>query len=163
MTQIKGTFEGCGEAPAPLKLNEVFISRADSTLNTARSRAVTVNVSLQSIRCLFSLTNGPERTKGQGFLCYFSCISLTQLLPFSPSSSSPSLSISFFCPITKNKVSLPSSSVCCRRKPIYCGFLSDLGTPQWGLCMGGVTAANHTQRRTNKNSKMLCAAGQWAR
>lgn len=46
MTQIKGTFEGCGEAPAPLKLNEVFISHADSTLNTARSRAVTVNVSL---------------------------------------------------------------------------------------------------------------------
>lgn len=75
MTQIKGTFEGCVEAPAPLKLNEVFISRADSTLNTARSRAVTVNVSLQSIRCLFSLASGPERTKGQTFSCYFSCIS----------------------------------------------------------------------------------------
>lgn len=72
MTQIKGTFEGCGEAPAPLKLNEVFISRADSTLNTARSRAVTVNVSLQSIRCLFSLANGPESTKGQTFSCPFS-------------------------------------------------------------------------------------------
>lgn len=83
MTQIKGTFEGCGEAPAPLKLNEVFISHADSTLNTARSRAVTVNVSLQSIRCLFSLANGPERTKGQTFSCYFSCISLTQSLHFS--------------------------------------------------------------------------------
>lgn len=83
MTQIKGTFEGCGEAPAPLKLNEVFISHADSTLNTARSRAVTVNVSLQSIRCLFSLANGPERTKGQTFSCYFSCISLAQSLPFS--------------------------------------------------------------------------------
>lgn len=83
MTQIKGTFEGCGEAPAPLKLNEVFISRADSTLNTARSRAVTVNVSLQSICCLFSLANGPERTKGQSFSCYFSCIALTQSLPFS--------------------------------------------------------------------------------
>lgn len=83
MTQIKGTFEGCGEAPAPLKLNEVFISHADSTLNTARSRAVTVNVSLQSIRCLFSLANGPERTKGQSFSCYFSCISLTQSFHFS--------------------------------------------------------------------------------
>lgn len=83
MTQIKGTFEGCGEAPAPLKLNEVFISHADSTLNTARSRAVTVNVSLQSIRCLFSLANGPERTKGQTFSCYFSCISLAKSLPFS--------------------------------------------------------------------------------
>lgn len=83
MTQIKGTFEGCVEAPAPLKLNEVFISRADSTLNTARSRAVTVNVSLQSIRCLFSLASGPERTKGQTFSCYFSCISLVH----SPSSS----------------------------------------------------------------------------
>lgn len=83
MTQIKGTFEGCGEAPAPLKLNEVFISHADSTLNTARSRAVTVNVSLQSIRCLFSLANGPERTKGQTFSCYFSCISLAKPLPSS--------------------------------------------------------------------------------
>lgn len=83
MTQIKGTFEGCGEAPAPLKLNEVFISHADSTLNTARSRAVTVNVSLQSIRCLFSLANGPEKTKGQTFSCYFSCIALTQSLHFS--------------------------------------------------------------------------------
>lgn len=83
MTQIKGTFEGCGEAPAPLKLNEVFISHADSTLNTARSRAVTVNVSLRSIGCLFSLTNGLERTKGQTFSCYFSCNSLTQSLHFS--------------------------------------------------------------------------------
>lgn len=83
MTQIKGTFEGCGEAPAPLKLNEVFISHADSTLNTARSRAVTVNVSLRSIHCLFSLTNGPERTKGQTFSCYFSCTSLGQSLHFS--------------------------------------------------------------------------------
>lgn len=83
MTQIKGTFEGCGEAPAPLKLNEVFISHADSTLNTARSRAVTVNVSLQSICCLFSLTNGPERTKGQTFSCYFPCISLAQSPHFS--------------------------------------------------------------------------------
>lgn len=72
MTQIKGTFEGCREAPAPLKLNEVFISRADSTLNTGRSRAVTVNVSLQSICCLFSLASGPERTKGQTFSCFFS-------------------------------------------------------------------------------------------
>lgn len=63
MTQIKGTFEGCGEAPAPLKLNEVFISHADSTLSTARSRAVTVNVSLRSICCLFSLANGPEGEK----------------------------------------------------------------------------------------------------
>lgn len=71
MTQIKGTFEGCGEAPAPLKLNEVFISRADSTLNTARSRAVTVNVSLQSTGCLFSLANGPERTKGHTFFTLF--------------------------------------------------------------------------------------------
>ena len=96
MTQIKGTFEGCGEAPAPLKLNEVFISHADSTLNTARSRAVTVNVSLQSIRCLFSLANGPERTKGQTFSCYFSCISLAQSLPFL----TPDFffSISYFCP-----------------------------------------------------------------
>lgn len=83
MTQIKGTFEGCGEAPAPLKLNEVFISHADSTLNTARSRAVTVNVSLQSICCLFSLANGPERTKGQTFSCYFSCIPFAQSLDFS--------------------------------------------------------------------------------
>lgn len=83
MTQIKGTFEGCGEAPAPLKLNEVFISHADSTLNTARSRAVTVNVSLRSIGCLFSLANGPERTKGQTFSCYFSCNSLTQSFHFS--------------------------------------------------------------------------------
>lgn len=83
MTQIKGTFEGCREAPAPLKLNEVFISHADSTLNTARSRAVTVNVSLQSICCLFSLANGPERTKGQTFSCYFSCIPLAQSLHFS--------------------------------------------------------------------------------
>lgn len=83
MTQIKGTFEGCREAPAPLKLNEVFISHADSTLNTARSRAVTVNVSLQSIRCLFSLTKGPERTKGLTFSCYFSCISFAQSLHFS--------------------------------------------------------------------------------
>lgn len=35
-----------GEVPAPLKLNEVFISRADSALNSHRSRAVTVHVSL---------------------------------------------------------------------------------------------------------------------
>lgn len=83
MTQIKGTFEGCGEAPAPLKLNEVFISHADSTLNTARSRAVTVNVSLQSIGCLFSHSSGPEKTKGQTFPCYFSCIAMTQSLHFS--------------------------------------------------------------------------------
>lgn len=44
MTQIKRAFEGCREAPAPLKLNEVFISHADSTLSSNRSRAVTVNV-----------------------------------------------------------------------------------------------------------------------
>lgn len=63
MTQIKGTFEGCSEAPAPLKLNEVFISHADSILSTARSRAVTVNVSFQSICCLFRIANGPGRRK----------------------------------------------------------------------------------------------------
>lgn len=83
MTQIKGTFEGCREAPAPLKLNEVFISHADSTLNTARSRAVTVNVSLQSTGCLFSHSNGPEKTKGKTFPCYFSCIAMTHSLHFS--------------------------------------------------------------------------------
>lgn len=44
MTQIKEAFEGCREAPAPLKLNEVFISHADSTLRAGTSRAVTVNV-----------------------------------------------------------------------------------------------------------------------
>ena len=39
MTQIKGTSEGWrGEAPAPLKLNEVLISRANRDLNCARSR-----------------------------------------------------------------------------------------------------------------------------
>lgn len=65
MTQIKGTFEGCREAPAPLKLNEVFISHADSILSTARSRAVTVNVSLRSSRSLFCLTSGPRRPPPQ--------------------------------------------------------------------------------------------------
>lgn len=129
MTQIKGTFEGCVEAPAPLKLNEVFISRADSTLNTARSRAVTVNVSLQSIRCLFSLASGPERTKGQTFSCYFSCISLVH----SPSSSYLVFPPSVFLPVifvhTNHAKSSPPSSLFClsgRRKPVYCGFSLDL-------------------------------------
>lgn len=129
MTQIKGTFEGCGEAPAPLKLNEVFISHADSTLNTARSRAVTVNVSLQSIRCLFSLANGPERTKGQTFSCYFSCISLAQSLPFSHLISPRLLFLSLMSHHP------PPSSLSClssRRKPTYCGFLLDLEATQRG-------------------------------
>lgn len=90
MTQIKGTFEGWGEAQAPLKLNEVFISHADSTLNTARSRAVTVNVALQSIHCLFSLPTGPEKTKGHTFSCYFfPCIALTHFTFFTPGLLSP--------------------------------------------------------------------------
>ena len=98
MTQIKGTFEGCGEAPAPLKLNEVFISHADSTLNTARSRAVTVNVSFQRIRCLFSLANGSERTKRtEFFTLFFMHLSRPGLSVFSHLIFFP---LSYFCPIT---------------------------------------------------------------
>lgn len=128
MTQIKGTFEGCVEAPAPLKLNEVFISRADSTLNTARSRAVTVNVSLQSIRCLFSLASGPERTKGQTFSCYFSCISLVQPPSFSqPPPPHLLFYLLFLSTQTMQTLPPPSSlSHLSRRKSVYCGFLLDL-------------------------------------
>lgn len=55
MTQIKEAFEGCCEALAPLKLNEVFIRHADSTLHAGTSRAVTVNVlPLKHAPCLFS-------------------------------------------------------------------------------------------------------------
>lgn len=67
MTQIQDIFEGCREALAPLKLNEVFISRADSTLNTDRSRAVADNVSSQSLCCLFSLTIGPIKNQRTAF------------------------------------------------------------------------------------------------
>lgn len=137
MTQIKGTFEGCGEAPAPLKLNEVFISHADSTLNTARSRAVTVNVSLRSICCLFSLANGPEEKKktpedslfhaifprmATAHSLHFSHLVLPRLL----------LTIFYFCTITPRCRRLnasPLRSPSClssRRKPVYCGFLLDL-------------------------------------
>lgn len=137
MTQIKGTFEGCGEAPAPLKLNEVFISHADSTLNTARSRAVTVNVSLQSIRCLFSLANGPERTKGQTFSCYFSCISLAQSLHFSHLEFPQSYLLLLYHHPPAKKSSPPTargapSRLSSGRKPVYCGFLLDLEATQRG-------------------------------
>lgn len=136
MTQIKGTFEGCGEAPAPLKLNEVFISHADSTLNTARSRAVTVNVSLQSIRCLFSLANGPERTKGQTFSCYFSRISPAQPPHFSHLVFPRLLFLSLtFAPSPATQTPrrrAPPSCLSSRRKPVYCGFLLDLEATQRG-------------------------------
>lgn len=60
-----------GEAPAPLKLNEVFISRADSALNSHRSRPVTVNVSLSpmllSLSVCLALPVGMKKTK-VGFL-----------------------------------------------------------------------------------------------
>lgn len=75
MTQIKGVSSGgCGGAAEglqrggaePLKLNEVFIRRADSTLNTGTSRAVTVNVSLRSLGCLLSLAGGgPQGEQGK--------------------------------------------------------------------------------------------------
>lgn len=136
MTQIKGTFEGCGEAPAPLKLNEVFISHADSTLNTARSRAVTVNVSLQSICCLFSLANGPERTRGQTFSCYFSCIPPVQSLHFSHLVF-PRLLFSLYYflyhhPPPKPLTTKLPSCLCSRGKPLCCGFLLDLEATQRG-------------------------------
>ena len=112
MTQIQDTFEGCGEAPAPLKLNEVFISRADSTLNAARSRAVTVNVSLQSIRCLFSPANGPERTKGRAFSCYFPCFPLAR----SPPPHTWSSLVCFFLSLTL--VLLPAAQMPHHRAPL---------------------------------------------
>lgn len=138
MTQIKGTFEGCGEAPAPLKLNEVFISHADSTLNTARSRAVTVNVSLRSICCLFSLASGPEgKKKKHQRTVFFMLFFHAWLLP-TPSISHTWCSLVFFLqfltfvPSHHRRRRLngsPLSSPSClssRRKPVYCGFLLDL-------------------------------------
>lgn len=139
MTQIKGTFEGCGEAPAPLKLNEVFISHADSTLNTARSRAVTVNVSLRSICCLFSLANGPEEKKNHQRTVFFMLFFHAWLLP-TPSISHTWSSLVFFlqfltfvpshhCCRRRRLNASPLSSPSClssRRKPVYCGFLLDL-------------------------------------
>lgn len=141
MTQIKGTFEGCGEAPAPLKLNEVFISHADSTLNTARSRAVTVNVSLRSVCCLFSLANGPEgKKKKHQRTVFFMLFFHTQLLP-TPSISHTWSFLVFFLPFLtfvpshrrrrrrRRLNASPLSSPSClssRRKPVYCGFLLDL-------------------------------------
>lgn len=138
MTQIKGTFEGCGEAPAPLKLNEVFISHADSTLNTARSRAVTVNVSLRSVCCLFSLANGPEgkkKNKKHQRTVFFMLFFHAWLLP-TPSISHTWSSLVFFLqsltfvPSHHRRLNAsPLSSPSClssRRKPVYCGFLLDL-------------------------------------
>lgn len=121
MTQIKGTFEGCGEAPAPLKINEVFISHADSTLNTARSRAVTVNVSLRSLRCLFSLADGPGRTKRTHFFMLFFHAFLT---PDLPSFSFPS---SYFPPIGHHRALLPVFSGGTKQPFFFffCGFFSD--------------------------------------
>lgn len=129
MTQIKGTFEGCGEAPAPLKLNEVFISRADSILKSARSRAVTVNVSLQSIGCLFSPANGPERSKGQIFfppkLLFIFAGFLSPSLFLTPGI--PSLFL--FCLTLLSHPLGPRTSLSCLssgRKLVCCGFLLDL-------------------------------------
>lgn len=79
MTQIKGTFEGCGEAPAPLKLNEVFISHADGTLNTARSRAVTVNVPLQAFTVCLAPPLCLKETKGPSFHAIFHALPSTPL------------------------------------------------------------------------------------
>lgn len=131
MTQIKGTFQGCGEAPAPLKLNEVFISHADSTLNTARSRAVTVNVSLQRIHCLFSLANGPEKNQRMDFFMLYFMLCSHPVPPFhTPGLPSSTFTIPSFCNITHHHQSpSPLSSPSClssRRKPAYCGFLLDL-------------------------------------
>lgn len=135
MTQIKGTFEGCREAPAPLKLNEVFISHADSTLNTARSRAVTVNVSLPSIHCLFSLANGPGKKKKKTEDTVFHTIFHALLSPSPCISHTWSSPISLYYLLILFHYTLPPNClpyISSRRKPVYCGFCLDLKATRQG-------------------------------
>lgn len=101
MTQIKGTFEGCGEAPAPLKLNEVFISHADGTLNTARSRAVTVNVPLRAFAACLASPPCLKETKGWSFHAIFHA---------SPSPRSPFLTPGFLRLLLLSPVFAPSAT-----------------------------------------------------
>lgn len=87
-----------GEAPAPLKLNEVFISRADSALNSHRSRPVTVNVSLSpmllSLSVCLALPVGMKKTSG----FFLSPPSPFHFLPPSPLLSPPSSVFLFLSP-----------------------------------------------------------------
>lgn len=136
MTQIKGTFEGCGEAPAPLKLNEVFISHADGTLNTARSRAVTVNVPLRAFSACLASPLCLKETKGWSFHAIFHAL---HPLPLSISHTwfSPSpFTISCICPISHRCPPTPHHQapfpVFRAGENLYCGFSLDLEATRQG-------------------------------